>query len=298
MMRWRVYLSSFINSDLSVHYVGQRNVVICDVLERQQRFLHQQSSELLKVVGAVKALTSETFERTDSVYVSPFLQRVFEGQRLDPETKKVIRELETDKRILGTEFYLDKADYKGILCRRTIIEEQVVRQFVVPSELVGDVMAIADGGHRGVTKTMTKILERLCWKGVRADVEEYIKTCRPCQLAKAQERLFQKEYKTRIVSNVFEVLSVDVLELSTSSYSFNHLLVVMDDFSRFTLIIPIKTQSGIEIAAVLYERVRWVLFSIPTEVSISYTKERDKNLLIFCLCQFVKYQRQCTSLEQ
>ena len=260
MMRWRVYLSSFVNSILTVHYVGQRNVVACDVMGRQQRFLHQQSSELLRVVGAVKSMEDQELDWTDATYVSPFLQRLFEAQRKDAATKVMIEDLKKGARPLQSEFYLNSADYKGLLCRRAIIEGQVVHQLVVPRLLMEDVLAIAhdslaDGGHRGVTKTIARILERFWWKDMRHDVEEYIKICRSCQLAKAQQKPFQKPYKTRIVTNLFQVISVDVLEISVASYGFNHILVIIDDFSRFSLLVPTKTQSAMEMAAIIYERV-------------------------------------------
>ena len=37
-------------------------------------------------------------------------------------------------------------------------------------------------GHRGVWATYTKIKERYWWKGLYKDVEEFVSSCKECQL--------------------------------------------------------------------------------------------------------------------
>lgn len=37
------------------------------------------------------------------------------------------------------------------------------------------------GGHEGVLKTFKRMVREVCWKGMRSDVTEFIKSCEVCQ---------------------------------------------------------------------------------------------------------------------
>ncbi len=62
-------------------------------------------------------------------------------------------------------------------------------------------------------------------------------------------------YRSRKTSELFETMSVDVLELSVPSRDYRHVLVVQDLYSTFILLVPLKTQQATEIADALTERV-------------------------------------------
>jgi len=258
--RWRWYLSTY--HDLTIKFVGQRAVVIADTLSRQQLYLYQSSSNTLRVVGAINALTSEGVQDlTDKFYASPWLQRLAKEQQEDEWMQDVKKRI-SERDPLAVDYYIDKGEYKGILRRRQKInaDSEIIHQFVVPKSMVNDVLLTGHsshfgGGHRGRDKTKQRILQRFYWASMDSDIADYIKKCEGCQLAKANFKPYDKEPKTRISTDIFETISLDVLELSVPSNSFKHILVVQDLFSRYLVLIPIKTQTAAEMAAVIYERI-------------------------------------------
>jgi len=42
-------------------------------------------------------------------------------------------------------------------------------------------------GHGGITKTLWRLTSRVCWKGMRRDVRDFIRKCRECQLVKVDK---------------------------------------------------------------------------------------------------------------
>ena len=47
-------------------------------------------------------------------------------------------------------------------------------------------------------------------------------------------------YRSRKTSELFETMSVDVLELSVPSRDYRHVLVVQDMYSTFMLLVPLR----------------------------------------------------------
>lgn len=43
------------------------------------------------------------------------------------------------------------------------------------------------GGHFGRRKTLEKLESRFYWSSLRPDLEEYVKTCRECQLSNSRQ---------------------------------------------------------------------------------------------------------------
>lgn len=75
---------------------------------------------------------------------------------------------------------LDETDINIFVCKNEIIVPPEDER----EEIISENHNSAIGGHKGVTKTFRRMRKRFYWKGMKTDVQVYVKNCRPCQLKK------------------------------------------------------------------------------------------------------------------
>ena len=143
--------------------------------------------------------------------------------------------------------------YKG---KRRVIFEKSRKQSIIHDvhEGISDSPeAVALSGHRGRESTYQKISERFYWHGMVDDVKNYIKTCQKCQ---HQGKIFKKIspdlQSIPIESEVMKQVGVDLCNLPEVD-GFKHLIVLIDYFSKWSEVKPVKDKSAPIVAAFLYE---------------------------------------------
>lgn len=109
-------------------------------------------------------------------------------------------------------------------------------------------------GHLGVTKTLMRIMTKYYWPKLRQDVSRYISKCTTCLQTKPEQKLPRGQMLTKqaTISRPWELVSVDLmgpLPRSTSGYTF--ILSVMDCFTKFVLLFPIRQATASAI-------IRWL----------------------------------------
>ena len=113
--------------------------------------------------------------------------------------------------------------------------------------------AVALSGHRGRESTYQKLSERFYLHGMVDDVKNYIKTCQKCQ---HQGKIFKKIspdlQSIPIESEVMKPVGVDLCNLPAID-GFKHLIVLIDYFSKWSEVKPVKDKSAPTVAAFLYE---------------------------------------------
>jgi transposase InsO family protein len=109
-------------------------------------------------------------------------------------------------------------------------------------------------GHRGVKATIHRIKEQIRedifkWKGLRKDVEKYIRNCRECQVNKLLSNKKQPMLITDTPREPMEKGYLDIYgPLPETERGNKYLLTYMDGLSRFTCIIPLKNQEAETVA--------------------------------------------------
>lgn len=118
-------------------------------------------------------------------------------------------------------------------------------QIVVPSHLQNSVIQINHdtllGGHLGFYKTWHKIQAQYTWKNIKECIRKYIKTCHTCQQTKvlnvAPYGFLSSQYSK--VPN--KSISCDLIgPLPRTSNASEFLFVIVDDFTRYPVIYPIR----------------------------------------------------------
>ena len=102
-------------------------------------------------------------------------------------------------------------------------------------------------GHRGINK-MWWALKKLYYGIPRRMVEDFVKNCEACSI---HENFKTKDKVKNITANaIFERIQIDLIDVrqyEAENDGFNWLLHVIDVYSKFTFVFPMKTKTGKEV---------------------------------------------------
>ena len=143
-------------------------------------------------------------------------------------------------------------DDKGLIFRlRHGPHHQPKQVVIVPDVLVNEVIfANHEGhsnGHPGFVRTYQKVYDKFYWVGMYADVRRFINTCRVCQThsrAPSEAPLAGHITATRPGQGWV----IDVLHMVESEEGHTAILVAVDVFSRYALLMPMYTIDSEEAA--------------------------------------------------
>ncbi len=144
-------------------------------------------------------------------------------------------------------------------------------QLVVPKEYRASLLRSKHddkhAGHRGAKATCQDILLRYWWPELASDVRDYVMACDVCQRTKTPTyRPFDgKLGQLPLTVRPFQLLSVDVLSLSTTRTGNCKWVLAIDHFTGYARVVPVADATARSVALVLYERI-FAEFGPPEEL--------------------------------
>ena len=93
---------------------------------------------------------------------------------------------------------------------------------------------LAHEGHQGIVRTKSRLREKVWWPNIDKQVESFIKAYYPCQLVARQPRP-EPMISIQLPEGPWVDIAIDLLEIPGG----NHLLVVIDYFSRWPEVISV-----------------------------------------------------------
>ena len=111
-------------------------------------------------------------------------------------------------------------------------------------------------GHMSAERTYSKILRKYFWDSLRSDVFEHVRSCKPCSTGKTPRRhrpIAQGIYPPVWVP--FQRISVDFLSLKSTTRGNSHLLVFIDNLTRWIEIFPTSDEQAETAAKILYDQI-------------------------------------------
>ena len=111
----------------------------------------------------------------------------------------------------------------------------------------------AEAGHGGVTRTMQKLVDNgHTWGNMRTHVRHFVKFCPCCQKMDQMKKVIHSYPFTVSSYGLWDTVSVDYIEsLIPDSEGNNMIIVIVDNFSRFTDLYPAKSTNAMGAAQAL-----------------------------------------------
>lgn len=120
-------------------------------------------------------------------------------------------------------------------------------------------MEIAHFGHPGESKMKWLLRSKVWWLGMDAEIDDFVRNCRACQLSKGKET-GDKIGFTELPNKPWDLVAMDFVSPSQN----RHILVITDCYSRFVMAYPMtKTdaQAVIDLLAKIFD-----VFGTPLKV--------------------------------
>ncbi|GFW27160.1 hypothetical protein TNCV_93861 [Trichonephila clavipes] len=213
-------------------------------------------------------------------------EKVREDQMADPDIKPLIEFMESSS---NKPSWQDISAYSpttkqywalwnslhlrnGVLYRKFESEDgKTFRwQLVLPRSRIPEVLkelhGSPTGGHFGVMKTLHRVRERFFWGKVRADVEQWCKSCDACSAWKGSKIRSRGKLHRYNVGAPFERIAFDILgPLPRTASGNKYLLVVMDYFTKWPEVYPIPDQEAPTVAEAVVQH--WISrYGVPLQL--------------------------------
>ncbi|GFT11289.1 retrovirus-related Pol polyprotein from transposon 412 [Trichonephila clavipes] len=213
-------------------------------------------------------------------------EKVREDQMADPDIKPLIEFMESSS---NKPSWQDISAYSpttkqywalwnslhlrnGVLYRKFESEDgKTFRwQLVLPRSRIPEVLkelhGSPTGGHFGVMKTLHRVRERFFWGKVRADVEQWCKSCDACAARKGPKIRSRGKLHRYNVGAPFERIAFDILgPLPRTASGNKYLLVVMDYFTKWPEVYPIPDQEAPTVAEAVVQH--WISrYGVPLQL--------------------------------
>ena len=147
--------------------------------------------------------------------------------------------------------------------------------------------------HIGVKKTLNLMKESYYWLNMDTEVKVVIGMCKSCAERKISP-LKKHETGTLQSSYPFQRISIDITgPLISGRNGERYILGIIDNFSRFVSLIPLKQATGVDVAKALYKR--WItVFGSPESIHSDRGTEFE-NEVIRDLCTLFNIRKSKSS---
>lgn len=132
-------------------------------------------------------------------------------------------------------------------------------QLVIPAALVPTILYhIHDSplaGHPGKDRSFRQAQRAYFWPSMRKDITRHCLLCPSCAEHRPSLHHESPNLAYPIPHAPWDSLSVDVLKLPLTENGFRYLLVCIDSFSRFSILVPLKDKTARSVARALINEV-------------------------------------------
>lgn len=141
----------------------------------------------------------------------------------------------------------------------------------VPAELTSTILEKAHcpplAAHCGIAKTTDLVKRHFFWPGLATEVRKFVLGCDTCKEVKAPNQTLRPLMgQQRFVDTPWERIYTDLLGPYPRSKAGNtHLLIVLDQFTKFVLLQPLRKADSISIVSFLEKSV-FHMFGVPESV--------------------------------
>ncbi|CAN6455047.1 unnamed protein product [Victoria cruziana] len=144
---------------------------------------------------------------------------------------------------------------------------------VIPkgSQLIRDILwhfhNSATAGHEGVNKTLQRVKSQFWWKGMKADVKQFVKECTTCQREKYEAtRPPGHLIPLPIPSRPWTDISMDFIEALPRSEGMETIMVVVDRLTKHAHFVPLPRKHNVGMTAEAFQKNVGRLHGMPQTI--------------------------------
>lgn len=158
--------------------------------------------------------------------------------------------------------------HKRVVDSNKILGEDRPWKLVVPKsqrkKLLFDFHDSPISGHLGSFKTLQRLKEQYYWPGMAADVARYVTRCPTClSLKPCQQGPAGLMGGQRVAEQPWQIITTDLMgPLPLSTKQNRMLLVVCDYFTKYSILLPLRTATAKKIADLIEDQV-FLKFGVP-----------------------------------
>lgn len=133
--------------------------------------------------------------------------------------------------------------YRDYFCRnqalKVVISQKILQDVKTPEEENELIEKIHDRAHRGIQENLEVLKRKFFFPRMKSKVSKFIHLCSTCKAAKYDRKPYKITLaEVPIPKKPFEIIHVDLFISSPNTF-----LSAVDKFSRFGILIPIKSKS-------------------------------------------------------
>ena len=229
------------------------------------------------------------------------------NQEDDPSLKRIIKLLKTEKL---NEREPDLIKFENEECKMLWAKRRKLRfrgdllyfvtengsyKLIIPTSERKNMIKLTHEtlAHIGVKKTLHFLHEKYYWYNMDFDVRLFIASCKSCAERKSVPI---KKHSRNSLSGAypFEKVSVDITgPLPTGAHGEKYILGIIDNFSKYPSLIPLKNATAKEVAQAIYKN--WItVFGVPKIIHTDRGTEFE-NQLITDLCKLLGVRKSRSS---
>ncbi|CAF4150636.1 unnamed protein product, partial [Adineta steineri] len=111
-------------------------------------------------------------------------------------------------------------------------------------------------GHGGQQKTLFRLTTRVFWESMRKDVYEYVASCQACQKFKYNNIPLANPLQIHTVNEPWHTIGIDLMgPFPKTARQKRFLLVIVDYFTRWIEVFPLRTTTSVDIAQILINEI-------------------------------------------
>ena len=174
--------------------------------------------------------------------------RIIEEQRKDKRWKKLIDYCTGGKlptKVPGNRTLESFEMRNGLLYLRREEFKRTTLCLVIPESLRAVACSIAHNeSHLGQHKSVRKAQQYFYWPRMWSDMVQFVKSCSVCQQFKEAGALMQKWQELPVVDGKGKRVAIDLIDMFNSTTGHRYCLTIMDHFSRFLRVYPLRSKSS------------------------------------------------------
>lgn len=242
--RWRPYLQRqefiIVTDHKSLAYLNEQNLhsdmqrkAMTRLMGLDFKITYRQGKDNAAADALSRVARLMALQAVSSVQPA-WIQEVINSYVTDPHSQQLLQMLA-----------VSSPDSQGYSLHNGLIRQHdkvwIGQNSTLQTKLIVAFHSSALGGHSGIAATYYKLRKHFSWKGMRQDVESYIKQCSMCQRSKhSNTHPMGLLHPLPIPVGVWQDLSMDFIEGLPKSQGYNVILIVVDRLSKYAHFIALK----------------------------------------------------------